>query len=121
MQNNYITLEELDLIIRQLNDVKKLEAYGEEKNKKGEIKNRKVSIIKCFSNGFKGFKEGFRAFFVKASKRLFFATSMPFYWFIVFKHFVGWFDFGFFIFVVICSFALSLLGKNWGMINSAMN
>ncbi len=60
------------------------------------------------------------SFFHKASKKAFFITSVPFYWFILFKHVVGWFNPGFFAFVVISSIALSKMGGTWGIISAAM-
>lgn len=52
------------------------------------------------------------------SKKAFFITSVPFYWFILFRYVVNWFDMGFFIFVVCASIAMSFFGSGWGIINS---
>ena len=64
--------------------------------------------------------ERLRSFFHSASKKAFFITSVPFYWFILFKHMVGSFNPGFFVFVVISSILLSKFGGGWGIINAAV-
>ncbi|HLC98535.1 MAG TPA: hypothetical protein VJC00_00835 [Candidatus Nanoarchaeia archaeon] len=93
---DYIDQEELEIIekLRQID----LELYGERKTL-----GQKAKII-----------------FNEISKKAFFITSVPFYWFIVFKHIVGSFNPAFFVFVVICSIILSGIGGNWGIINAAM-
>ncbi|MBW2999933.1 hypothetical protein KY339_04620, partial [Candidatus Woesearchaeota archaeon] len=54
----------------------------------------------------------------KLSKKALFITSMPFYWFIFFKYVINWFEIGMFLFVVLASFAISMLGMNWGVLDS---
>lgn len=59
-----------------------------------------------------------RSFFSGLSKKAFFITSVPFYWFIIFQYIVGSFNLAFFVFVCICSLLLSVTGMNWGVLNS---
>ncbi|MFO8016201.1 MAG: hypothetical protein R6U32_03790 [Candidatus Woesearchaeota archaeon] len=80
-----------------------------------------------FNGGLKrGFKRGFRAslkesfrrsfsLFKWAGKKAVFITSVPFYWLIIFRHVLHWYDAGFFAFVVIASLLLSMLGGSWGI------
>lgn len=50
------------------------------------------------------------------SKRALFFTSVPFYWFLIFK-FLGVFDIKLFCFVAGASLMLSMLGYGWGVLN----
>ena len=52
-----------------------------------------------------------------AGKKAAFITSVPFYWFIIFRYFVGTIDAGLFVFVIAASFVMSLFGANWGLLN----
>lgn len=61
--------------------------------------------------------ERLRSFFSGLSKKAMFITSVPFYWFIIFKYLIGWFNPGFFVFVIACSMLLSIGGGNWGILN----
>lgn len=56
-----------------------------------------------------------KTFLLETSKKAFFLTSMPFYWFFIFKYILEWFDWQWFLFVVACSFLLSLYTKGWGI------
>lgn len=58
-----------------------------------------------------------RSFFNGLCKKAVYITSVPFYWFIIFKYLIGWFNPGFFIFVIICSIMLSIGGGSWGILN----
>ncbi len=49
-----------------------------------------------------------KTFLLETSKKAFFLTSMPFYWFFTFKYILEWFDWKWFLFVVAGSFVLSL-------------
>ena len=51
------------------------------------------------------------------SKKAVFITSVPFYWFIIFRYIIGTFDIGLFIFIVGVSFFMSFFGINWGILN----
>jgi len=62
-------------------------------------------------------KLSFGKLFASIGKKALFLTSMPFYWLVFFTRIMHWFDLHFFIFVVAASIALSVLGKNWGMIH----
>ena len=50
-------------------------------------------------------------------KKALFVTSVPFYWLVFFTRILQWYDANFFIFVVIASMVLSVLGKNWGILH----
>jgi len=50
-------------------------------------------------------------------KKALFVTSVPFYWLVFFTKILQWYDANFFIFVVIASMVLSVLGKNWGILH----
>ena len=51
-----------------------------------------------------------------ASRKAFFLTSMPFYWFFLFRYVLNWFDLKWFLLVVVLSAVLSLTGKGWGIL-----
>ena len=61
-----------------------------------------------------------RSFFNGLGKKAVYITSVPFYWFIIFKYIMGWFNPGFFIFVILCSIILSVGGGSWGILNFGM-
>ncbi len=50
-------------------------------------------------------------------KKALFFTSVPFYWLVFFTKIMNWFDLRFFIFVVAATIAMSIFGKNWGLLN----
>ena len=58
----------------------------------------------------------FFSFLVRASKRAFFITSVPLYWFLIFKFMLGYFEVGLFLFCVGFSYVLSTLSKDWGIL-----
>ena len=58
-----------------------------------------------------------RSFFNGLCKKAVYITSVPFYWFIIFKYIMGWFNPGFFVFVILCSVILSVSGGSWGILN----
>ncbi|MCX6707618.1 MAG: hypothetical protein NT001_05775 [Candidatus Woesearchaeota archaeon] len=58
-----------------------------------------------------------RSFFNGLCKKAVYITSVPFYWFIIFKYMMGWFNPGFFMFVILCSIILSVGGGSWGILN----
>lgn len=93
----YITLDELSEIVLA-RQVYSACAYGTKQRTAGRL----------------------RSFFSELSKKAMFITSVPFYWFIIFKYMIGWFDMGFFVFVIGCSMILSMTGGNWGMLNGLM-
>ena len=92
----YVSMESLLAIEK---DAACMDVYGAEEKKKSK------------------FSEKFRSFFKWTSKKAVFITSVPFYWFIIFRY-VNWFDTGFFLFVVMASFAMSFAGSGWGIFNS---
>lgn len=57
---------------------------------------------------------------VFSRKGVLFFTSVPLYWLIFFR-LINFFDMSFFIFVVVSSIMLSLLGKNWGLIEGLIS
>lgn len=60
--------------------------------------------------------ESFFSFLVRASKRAFFITSVPLYWFLMFKFVLGYFEMGLFMFCVGLSYVLSTMSKDWGVL-----
>jgi hypothetical protein len=66
------------------------------------------------------FSRRLNSFFSGLSKKAVFITSVPFYWFIIFKYIVGSFNPAFFVFVIVCSIIISQFGGNWGIMNALM-
>jgi len=56
------------------------------------------------------------SFLIKTSKRTLFITSVPLYWFLIFKFILGYFEVGLFMFCVGLSYVLSTLSKDWGVL-----
>ncbi len=56
------------------------------------------------------------SFLIRASKRAFFITSVPLYWFLIFKYLLGYFEIGLFMFCVGLSYVLSTMTKDWGVL-----
>lgn len=65
----------------------------------------------------KSFSEKSCSLFKWISKKAVFITSVPFYWFIIFRYFLGSFDAGLFIFIIAASFIMSFFGSGWGLLN----
>jgi hypothetical protein len=55
--------------------------------------------------------------FASTGKKALFFTSVPFYWLVFFTKILNFFDMRFFVFVVVATIALTLMGKNWGLLN----
>jgi hypothetical protein len=56
------------------------------------------------------------SFLIRASRRVIFITSVPLYWFLIFKFLIGYFEIGLFMFCVGFSYVLSTLSKDWGVL-----
>lgn len=57
----------------------------------------------------------------RLTKRVVFLVSVPVYWFLVFRHVLGYFDIGMFMFVVGVSYVLSTVFFNhWGILEWGM-
>ncbi len=56
------------------------------------------------------------SFLIRASKRAFFITSVPLYWFLFFKFLLGYFEIGLFMFCVGLSYVISTMSKDWGVL-----
>jgi hypothetical protein len=92
-----------------------LEEFREySKDIENNIEDIKLNLEACERQARRG---GLRSFFNGLCKKAIYITSVPFYWFIIFKYCLGWFNPGFFIFVIICSIVLSLGGGSWGILN----
>ncbi|MBD3313776.1 hypothetical protein GF345_05010 [Candidatus Woesearchaeota archaeon] len=93
---DYVFMDVLQRKQQEINDVmEKFESYEKKKTK----------------------TEKARSYFRELSKKALFITSVPFYWFILFKYVVGSFNPAFFVFVVLASGLLSFTGSNWGVLN----
>lgn len=61
------------------------------------------------------------ALLTRLTKRVVFLVSVPVYWFLVFRHVLGYFDMGIFTFVVGISYVLSTVFFNhWGILEWGM-
>lgn len=58
-----------------------------------------------------------REILASISRKALFLVTMPFYWLVFFTRLMNWFDLHFFVFVVAVSIALSIFGKNWGLLH----
>ena len=54
----------------------------------------------------------------EASRKVFFITAMPIYWFIIFNFILHTFNQVLFVFVVLISSVLTLYDKGWGIIHN---
>jgi len=80
-----------------------------------------TSMPFSFGAIFGGISRALSSFFVRAGRRAIFITSVPVYWFLVFRHVLGYFDMSMFVFVVGLSYVISTLFiGHWGLLEWGM-
>ncbi|PIN87169.1 hypothetical protein COV19_01095 [Candidatus Woesearchaeota archaeon CG10_big_fil_rev_8_21_14_0_10_44_13] len=107
---DYISMGDLLTIEK---DAENFNVYG---TKEEDAASRKEKVLQIKQTARQKFQK-FRSFLKWISKKAVFITSVPFYWFIIFRYIVGSIEMNLFIFIVAASFVMSSFGNGWGLLN----